>query len=110
MKKNYTPVKNLWLKNKNIKTVFDIGASDGGFAREIRELLPTAKIYSFEALPEIYEKLESNFIDDALFQSYNIALSNYNGQTSFFRCESSGSSSILEMDELHKTAYPGDKK
>lgn len=103
------PVKNLWLKNKNIKTVFDIGASDGGFAREIRELLPTAKIYSFEALPEIYEKLESNFIDDALFQSYNIALSNYNGQTSFFRCESSGSSSILEMDELHKTAYPGTK-
>lgn len=103
------PIKNLWLKNKNIKTVFDIGASDGGFAREIRELLPAAKIYSFEALPEVYEKLESNFSDDTLFQSYNIALSNYNGQTSFFRCESSGSSSILEMDELHKTAYPGTK-
>jgi len=94
------------LKNKNINTIFDIGASDGDFSRGIRELFPNAKIYSFEVLCIPYEKLKMNFKDDSLFFAYNIALSNHSGETTFYECESSGSSSLLEMDELHKSSYP----
>lgn len=107
---NLNLVKDNWLKNKNIDIVFDIGASDGGFSKKIRKLFPSAKIYSFEALPDIFQNLTNNFIDDELHFSYNIALNNYNGKTTFYRCESTGSSSILEMSNLHKEAYPHTKK
>lgn len=103
------PVKHEWLKKKNIDIIFDIGASDGGFARKARALFPSAKIYSFEALPEVFSKLTSNFREDKQFKAFNIALSNHNGSTTFYRCASSGSSSILEMGDLHKSAYPSTK-
>ena len=96
-----------WIKEENIETVIDIGSNDGGFARKIRKILPNAKIISFEALEDIYQKLVDNFKIDENFESHNIALSNFNGETSFYKCiNNSGSSSLLEMGDLHIHAYP----
>ena len=96
-----------WIKEENIKTVIDIGSNNGGFAKKIRKILPNAKIISFEALEDIYQNLVENFEYDKNFESYNIALSNFNGETSFYRCiNNPGSSSLLEMGDLHIDAYP----
>jgi FkbM family methyltransferase len=100
-------VKNDWLINENINTIIDIGANDGGYATKIRKIFPTAKIYSIEALTPAYNILVSKFTNDKNFYSFNYALSNYTGETSFWECNaSSACSSLLEMDELHKNLYP----
>ena len=46
-----------WLEKYDIKTIIDIGAHTGQFAKEIREKLPQARIYSFEPLKDCYQKL-----------------------------------------------------
>lgn len=48
-----------FLANFDIKHIIDIGANDGHFARTIRHVFPSATIYSFEPLPDVYKVLYS---------------------------------------------------
>jgi len=99
--------KEKWWKSLNIDMVFDIGASDGGFARKIKGIYPSAELHSFEALPKSYERLIQKCGDFKNFHPNNIALSDKEGEIEFFLCEdSTGSSSMLEMADIHKVAYP----
>ncbi len=100
------PVKDDWLKSFNVNTIFDIGSSDGGYAKKIRQVLPNTTIYSFEAIPESYQKLLLNFKNDSKLKAFNVCLNNYNGTCEFNISEYSGSSSVLKMSDLHKKAYP----
>ncbi len=96
-----------WLKDLGIKTIIDVGASDGGFATKSRKLFPNASIHSIEALPDSYNKLVAKFASDKNFFSYNTAVSDTEGSIDFYLCEdNTGSSSMLEMTDIHKTAYP----
>lgn len=102
---------NKWLKDRPIKTVIDVGASDGGFAKKTRLLFPTATIHSVEALPDSYAKLINRFASDPNFVAYNTAVSDQVGTIDFFLCQdNTGSSSMLEMSDIHKTAYPSTQK
>ena len=98
-----------WLKKKNIKTILDIGASFGEYATRARNLFPDAEIISFEAIPKSYKILSEKFKNDSLHKCFNIALSNYTGETVFRISSNSGSSSLLEMNDLHKINYPVSK-
>jgi FkbM family methyltransferase len=99
--------KEKWWRSLNIDLVFDIGASDGGFARKIIGIYPSAELHSFEALPKSYERLIQKCGDFKNFHPNNIALSDKEGEIEFFLCEdSTGSSSMLEMADIHKVAYP----
>ncbi len=40
-----------------IKTVFDVGANDGGYSKTLRESFPNATIYAFEPQPESFKRL-----------------------------------------------------
>ncbi|MFM6082296.1 MAG: FkbM family methyltransferase, partial [Dolichospermum sp.] len=60
--------KTLWLENCGIKTVLDIGANEGQFAKYINQILPEAMIYSFEPLPDCHEKLVTNSSNIKKFQ------------------------------------------
>src|ERR1043165_8057201 len=88
-------VRNNWLKNYNINTIIDVGASFGQYAKKIRKVFPGAQIISFEALPDSFSKLNNNFSGDKNFTSHNIALSNYEGKTVFRLSSNTGSSSLL---------------
>ena len=46
------------LKNKNIKTIFDVGANIGDYSKKIMELNPNIELYSFEPHPETFKKLK----------------------------------------------------
>lgn len=41
----------LGLRNLSIKTIIDVGANEGQFARKILRFFPDADIYCFEPLP-----------------------------------------------------------
>lgn len=99
-------VRYLWLTSININTIFDIGASEGQFCRRIRKIFPDVRIYSFEALQQSYQQLITDFPENNLHKSFNVVLGNTDGETDFYQCNEVGSSSMLIMDELHKTAFP----
>lgn len=99
-------VKYNWLKEKNIKTIIDVGACDGDFIRKFRPIFPEATIYSFEPNPEAFTKLNILFKTDKKLKTFNLALSNTKGEIDFFVSENAGSSSLLVMDELHKINIP----
>lgn len=98
-----------WLEKYNIKTVLDIGAHTGQFAREVREKLPQAKIHSFEPLRDCYQKLVQNMSDDKNFKAYNFALGDKESREEINRSASSPSSSLLKMGNLHEEMYPHTK-
>lgn len=98
-----------FLERYDIKTVFDIGANTGQFAKEIRKKLPQAKIYSFEPLKDCYQELVRNMSDDKNFKAYNFALGEKETEREINRSVSSPSSSLLAMGKLHEEMYPHTK-
>ncbi len=94
----------------SIKTVLDIGANIGQFAKEIREKLPGVKIYSFEPIKECFEKLEENMKEDRNFKAFNFALGDKNENLKMNKSSYTPSSSILEMANIHKTLFPHTKE
>lgn len=104
---NLEKVKDIWLKQLEVDFIFDIGASDGGFANKIKSTFPKAEVHSFEALKDSFDALIMNTVHLQNFHPNNVALSNKKGIIDFYLCDDyTGSSSMLEMGEIHKDAYP----
>lgn len=95
-----------WLRSLGIDTVLDIGAHKGEFAALIRSILPRAMIYSFEPLTTCFEELVRSMGRDSRFRALNMALGAHEGESTFHESAWSPSSSLLEMTELHKRAFP----
>lgn len=100
----------LWLRNIQPKTILDIGANTGQFAKYIHGIFPEAALYSFEPLENCYTQLVQNFAEVPQFQAFNLALGNEGGQAQIYANDYSPSSSILEMEELHKNCFPHTQK
>lgn len=98
--------KTQWLENLGIKTVLDIGANEGQFAKYIHNILPDARIYSFEPLRDCYEKLNANFESLNKFKAFNVALGDKNEEQIIHRSNFSQSSSLLPMLTLHEESFP----
>lgn len=107
---HYRELNKTWLVNRGIKTILDVGANRGQFAKLSREVFPTAQIYSFEPLPECYEDLCNALHDDPNFKAFNKGLGRSVSTIEFYRSIHTPSSSFLEMEELHKDAFPESKK
>lgn len=90
-----------WLKERNIKTVLDIGANEGQFALLMRELLPQAAICSFEPIPSCYNQLLIKFNNDKNFKGFNFAIGETDETIEMNINDFTPSSSLLEIDELH---------
>jgi FkbM family methyltransferase len=66
-----------FLKNFEIKSVFDVGAHKGGFLKAVKKLKNIEKIYSFEPQKKVYQKLNIFSIENKIF-CFNFALGNNN--------------------------------
>jgi FkbM family methyltransferase len=99
----------LW-KKLGIKTVLDIGANVGQFAKEIRVKIPGARIYSFEPLKECFDELEINFFLDKNFKAFHLALGDIAEEVVMQKSAYTPSSSLLQMSETHKTLFPHTKE
>jgi FkbM family methyltransferase len=95
-----------WMSIYNINTILDIGANIGHFACFFHDVLPQANIYSFEPLKDAYAELQRNIKSSINIQAFNYGLGNKNETLSMHKSSYSPSSSLLEMGELHKAAFP----
>ncbi len=95
-----------WFRSKGIRTVVDIGGFVGSFAYAMRMILPDAQIYSFEPLVSNYQALVHNLSPFGRFTAFNTALGDHQGTTEFWQNDFTASSSVLDLGEVHKEAFP----
>jgi FkbM family methyltransferase len=86
--------------------VLDIGANTGQFAELIRQVLPEARIISFEPLSDCFSELNRNPRIAPPFEAHPYALGNDSGNINMYRNSFSPSSSLLPMAKLHSREYP----
>ena len=95
-----------YVASLDIKTVIDVGAHTGEFARMIKTILPEAAIFSFEPLKAEFESLQQQMRNGAGFKAFNCAVGDRNETVAIHRSSYAQSSSLLAMAELHKEAFP----
>lgn len=100
-------VENDWLKKKSIKTILDVGAGAGQYAKKAKKIFSGVEMFSFEALPEQFQKLKEVHKESAQnHHFFNIVLSDQEEEITFYKSSSMGSSSLFNMSDTHKEAYP----
>ena len=97
--------KHRWWQPLAIRTVFDIGANEGQFATQVSEILPEARVYSYEPLAEPFAKLSATARPN--FRAFRYAIGETNGTIEMHKNEYSPSSSLLPMTDLHRQSFPG---
>lgn len=102
--------KYLWLRSHDIRTVLDVGANVGQYAKLIHGVLPEARILSFEPLKDCYEELRGVLATLPSAQALNYALGEEEGEAEIHRSEYAPSSSLLPMGEKHKEWVPYSSK
>lgn len=102
----YHPVFQTALKDASIDVVLDIGANTGQFAKDIHELVPQARIYSFEPLADVCAALKRNCDHLPGFEAFCFALGEKKESGIIERSEFSPSSSLLKMGAVHKKVFP----
>lgn len=95
-----------WLRQLRIGTVIDVGAHSGEFASAIGALLPSARLYCFEPLPDAFQKLTRRFQHRQGFEAFRVALGAQPGRMALHRSAFAKASSLLPMGDLHRTAFP----
>lgn len=83
------------------RTVIDVGAFRGDFARSAKAAWPDANVVCFEPLEQRPAALAN---EDATW--YPVVLGASEGATTIHECEFLPSSSVLRMTEAHKEAFP----
>lgn len=99
------------LKAIPIKTVIDIGANTGQFARAMSLHFPEATFLCFEPLPEPYVALEHWAREtNGRVQTFNVAIGDQDGQKQmYFHRDFSPSSSLLVATDLSEILFPAIK-
>lgn len=100
------PDNNLWIQNRGITTILDIGANTGQFANLIHKILPEAAIISFEPIKKCYTELLEN-TKHINVNVLNCALGDVEEQQKINISAHSPSSSLLEMTDLHSEVFAG---
>jgi FkbM family methyltransferase len=108
--RTYEKLNNSWFKSLGIDTVLDIGANTGQFTKTISSLLPNANIYSFEPLPDCFDKLNEFASKYSNIKAFNTGVGDRSGVMRFERNDASPSSSFLTMTDIHKEAFPYTEK
>lgn len=89
-----------FLASYGIRTILDVGAHEGGFAEEVRAILPSAMLHSFEPVGRSYRRLKSREQFDSRFRAWNLAIGERTGQTVVNINSLSASSSLLPLGTL----------
>lgn len=91
-----------------IDLVFDVGASTGQFAQQIRSAGFSGRIVSFEPLSDAHQKLKNVAAKDDMWSVHErCAIGNMDGSIIINIAGNSVSSSILKMTQTHAEAAPG---
>ena len=91
----------------DVDTIIDVGANSGQFTKASNHFFPTATIYSFEPLRDLYEKNKKSFHKVKEIQVYNLAFGNEEGHINFYQNGYGHISSALEISK-ENVFYPKD--
>lgn len=94
------------LRHPTPRTVLDIGGNYGQFVSEAFRAFPDATVYSFEPIPECFERLSGMSAEHPSLHALQVALSDHDGETEFHVSRFRDSSSIQEMLPAHLEAWP----
>lgn len=102
----------LGLRSMGIRTVIDVGANVGQFARYIRSVLPEAKVICFEPLPGPFAELKAWANgQNGWVTPFNLALGETEGAVEMFQhIGHSPSSSLLRSTPVSHSHYPFTKR
>lgn len=96
------------LQKYPIRSVIDIGANRGQFAKKALAAFPNAQLYCFEPIPETFQGLEGILKPHRdRVQCFNVALGEKTGSIQMFlHRDHDDSSSFLPTTDLHTRLYP----
>jgi FkbM family methyltransferase len=106
---HYLPYRK-WLKTTDFRTIIDVGSYIGSFSFAMNLILPSAKIFSFEPIPQIYNELNKNFKSISNFYSFNVALGSNQKEMEFFENKFIPASSILASEDNLSSIFPETKE
>jgi FkbM family methyltransferase len=90
------------LRGYDIRTVLDVGANEGQFARELRRWGYRGRVVSFEPLAAPFRDLEAKARDDQEWEAHHVGLGSYDGEATIHVSELSVFSSLLpSLPRLH---------
>lgn len=96
------------LRHIHADVVFDVGANEGQFSRELRAGGYHGRIISFEPLSEAFSKLSLASVGDEKWEIHpRCAIGSREGEVEINISSNSVSSSILPMLSAHSEAAPG---
>lgn len=87
-----------------IRSVFDVGAHDGGYGRELREHGYCSTVVSFEPLSAPYQRLAQIAMLDGNWRVHNLALGSTDCEARINVSGHLSSSSLLKMTAAHEMA------
>lgn len=87
-------------------TIIDVGSSIGMFSKTANYFWSDAKIFSFEPLDTSYQKLIKLVGNNPNIELFHFALGDKREKTIINESSYEYSSSILEMSDIHKNAFP----
>ncbi|MCC7369969.1 MAG: FkbM family methyltransferase [Chloroflexi bacterium] len=96
-----------WVRaTSTIRTVVDIGANDGVYARYLNEFFRPAAVHAFEPLPGCQPKLAALKREMPNVTLHQLALSDRAGEATFYSNEYAPASSLLEVSAVSRRAFP----
>ncbi len=107
-RKNLSRQTLLGMQSRPIRTVIDVGANTGQFARTVLDLFPNAKLYCFEPLPDPFDVLAAwAKTQEGRVVPINLAIGDKEGEVEMFLHEEhTPSSSLLATTKLTEQYYP----
>ncbi|MBC3845733.1 FkbM family methyltransferase [Winogradskyella echinorum] len=100
---SFDMINNLYKIESNLTTIIDVGANKGQFQKAANYFYPSANIYSFEPIPELFEGLVK--VSNNNITNYNFALGNEKGELDFQKNKYFHISSFLDISKKN-TDYP----
>jgi len=94
------------IENQNINLVLDVGASEGFYGKELREVKYRGRIISFEPLEDSFQSLKKRCAYDDKWECYKVALGDTNSEMEMSVSGHVTSSSLLTMTDTHINAMP----
>lgn len=99
----------LGLRQLPIRTILDVGANLGQYASFLSGHFPTARLYCFEPLPKIFERLRAE--SKGRWEAFQYALGETVGAVEFHEhLDHSSSSSFLPTTSLTREFFPATQR
>jgi FkbM family methyltransferase len=97
----------LGLRKLDIRTILDVGANTGQFAKTYRRLFPAARVVSFEPIPSAFLELSSWAASEPRVTALNVALGESEGSVDMIEhTQNTVSSSLLSTTETSVNIWP----